>query len=89
MSAIARFATAACLNCLPATYFVSKARFDFRTPKLRPFSREADRPEVEALREHQPLPYARRFAMHAIEQHRRDTVIYDQQRYPLWAGDPG
>src|SRR5262249_22718088 len=30
-----------------------------------------------------------RFAMHAIDQHRRDTAKYGQQRYPLWTGDPG
>ena len=35
------------------------------------------------------LDRARRFAMHAIEQHRRDTVKYGQRRYPLWTGDPG
>jgi hypothetical protein len=32
---------------------------------------------------------ARGFAMHAIEQHRRDTTKYGQRRYPLWTGDPG
>jgi hypothetical protein len=35
------------------------------------------------------LDRARRFAMHAIEQHRRDTVKYGQRRYPLWTGEPG
>ena len=35
------------------------------------------------------LDRARCFAMHAIEQHRRDTVKYGQRRYPLWTGDPG
>jgi len=35
------------------------------------------------------LDRARRFAMHAIEQHRHDTVKYGQRRYPLWTGDPG
>jgi hypothetical protein len=35
------------------------------------------------------LDRARRFAMHAIEQHRRDAAKYGQRRYPLWTGDPG
>lgn len=35
------------------------------------------------------LDRARRFAMHAIEQHRCDTVKYGKRRYPLWTGDPG
>ena len=35
------------------------------------------------------LDRARRFATHAIEQHRRDTMKYGQQRYSLWTGDPG
>jgi hypothetical protein len=35
------------------------------------------------------LDRARRFAMHSIEQHRRDRVKYGQRRYPLWTGDPG
>ena len=35
------------------------------------------------------LDRARRFAMHAIEQHRRDTAKYGQRRYPLWTGDLG
>jgi hypothetical protein len=32
---------------------------------------------------------ARRFAMNAIGQHRRDTAKYGQWRYLLWTGDPG
>jgi hypothetical protein len=35
------------------------------------------------------LDRARGFAMHAIEQHRRDAEKYGQRRYPLWTGDPG
>ena len=35
------------------------------------------------------LDRARRFAMHTIEQHRRDTAKYGQRRYPLWTGDLG
>jgi hypothetical protein len=35
------------------------------------------------------LDRVRRFAVHAIEQHRRDAVEYGQRRYPLWTGDPG
>ena len=32
---------------------------------------------------------ARRFAMHAIEQHQRDRIKYGQLRYSLWTGDLG
>ena len=35
------------------------------------------------------LDRARRFAVHAMEQHRRDAMEYGQRRYPLWTGDPG
>ena len=35
------------------------------------------------------LDRGRRFAMHGIEQHQRDTVKYGHRRYPLWTGDPG
>jgi hypothetical protein len=35
------------------------------------------------------LDRARRFAMHAIAQHERDTKQYGQQRYSLWTGDAG
>ncbi len=35
------------------------------------------------------LNRARRFAMHAIGQQRRDRAAHGQNRYPLWTGDPG
>jgi hypothetical protein len=35
------------------------------------------------------LDRARRFAMHAIEQHENDSKAYGQQRYTLWTGDLG
>jgi hypothetical protein len=39
--------------------------------------------------EQQWLDRARRFAMHAIGQQRRDTARHGHYRYPLWTGDPG
>jgi len=35
------------------------------------------------------LERARRFAMHAVAQVRRDRGKYGQGRYSLWTGDPG